>query len=161
MSVQKRRRLILWSRDEVSCCNCPDFNSVHAHCPCDSCCGKAVSRATEYRHWVATRDYLRLTEQDAEVAQQDEGRQEIEQDAEQDAEQDVERSVQHGSVQQQNEQGVVPAAAEELPLEMDEELERNIEQREDQEEEGARDQHPEELQDQARELDQDGMHESV
>ena len=125
MSVQKRRRLILWSRDEVSCCNCPDFNSVHAHCPCDSCCGKAVSRATEYRHWVATRDYLRLTEQDAEVAQQDEGRQEIEQDAEQ----DVERSVQHGSVQQQNEQGVVPAAAEELPLEMDEELERNIEQR--------------------------------
>ena len=25
--------------------------SCHSHCPCDNCNGKAVSRATEYRHW--------------------------------------------------------------------------------------------------------------
>lgn len=51
----------LWSRDDISCCRCSDLKSLHVHCPCDSCCGKAVARATEYRHWVATRDYLQLT----------------------------------------------------------------------------------------------------
>ena len=38
--------------------------------PCDSCCGKAVARAIKYRHWVATRDYLHLMEQDMEHEEQ-------------------------------------------------------------------------------------------
>ena len=64
MSSSKRRRVLLWSRDDISCCRCSDLNSLHAHCPCNSCCGKAVARATEYRHWIATRDYLHLTKRD-------------------------------------------------------------------------------------------------
>ena len=41
-----------WNRQEVSYCRCSDLRYVHAHCPCCNCNGKAVSRATEYRHWV-------------------------------------------------------------------------------------------------------------
>lgn len=61
MSLPKKGRILLWSRDDISCCTCSDSNSLHVHCPCDTCCGKAVARATEYRHWIATRDYLQLT----------------------------------------------------------------------------------------------------
>ena len=41
-----------WNRQEVSYCRCSKLKYVHAHCPCYNCNGKAVSRATEYRHWV-------------------------------------------------------------------------------------------------------------
>lgn len=40
-----------WSREDISYCKCTDLSYSHSHCPCDSCDGKAVSRATEYRHW--------------------------------------------------------------------------------------------------------------
>ena len=33
-----------------------DSKSVHAHCLCDVCGGKAVARSTEYHHGVATRE---------------------------------------------------------------------------------------------------------
>lgn len=35
----------------MSYCHCSKLNYVHAHCPCYNCNEKAVSRATEYRHW--------------------------------------------------------------------------------------------------------------
>ena len=41
-----------WNRQQVSYCRCSELKYVHAHCPCYNCNGKAVSRATEYRHWV-------------------------------------------------------------------------------------------------------------
>lgn len=41
-----------WNRQQVSYCRCSELKYVHAHCPCCYCNGKAVSRATEYRHWV-------------------------------------------------------------------------------------------------------------
>lgn len=41
----------LWSRDAVASCYCSALRYVHSHCPCHKCNGKAVSRATEYRHW--------------------------------------------------------------------------------------------------------------
>ena len=71
MSLPKRRRILLWSRDDISCCSCPDLKSVHTHCPCDSCCGRAVARATEYRHWVATRDYFTLIKLDDSTSERD------------------------------------------------------------------------------------------
>lgn len=35
------------------------FAYPHAHCPCEVCQGKAVSRSTEFRHWECTKDALR------------------------------------------------------------------------------------------------------
>ena len=43
-----------WAHEQVSYCLCSELKYVHAHCPCYNCNGKAVSRATEYRHWVET-----------------------------------------------------------------------------------------------------------
>ena len=40
-----------WSRDTMASCYCSALRYVHSHCPCHKCNGKAVSRATEYRHW--------------------------------------------------------------------------------------------------------------
>ena len=37
----------------MSCCTCPSLNFRHVHCPCELCEGRAVCRATEYRHWAA------------------------------------------------------------------------------------------------------------
>ena len=58
MSSPKRVRISLWNREDISYCSCGDSKSVHAHCPCDVCDGKAVARSTEYHHWVATRDLI-------------------------------------------------------------------------------------------------------
>ena len=41
-----------WTRKDVSYCYCDSLSYTHAHCPCTSCNGKAVSRSTEYRHWL-------------------------------------------------------------------------------------------------------------
>ena len=43
--------LILWNREDVAYCNCSDMESIHTHCPCRECKGKAVYRGTEHRHW--------------------------------------------------------------------------------------------------------------
>ena len=56
MSSPKRARILLWNREDISHCSCGHSKSVHAHCPCDVCRGKAVARSTEYHHWVATRE---------------------------------------------------------------------------------------------------------
>ena len=37
-------------KDAVNC-SCSELNYVHKHCPCRICCGKAVSKRTERRHW--------------------------------------------------------------------------------------------------------------
>jgi len=56
MSCFKKPRISLWNREDISYCNCGEFKTTHAHCPCDVCCGKAVARSTEYHHWIATRE---------------------------------------------------------------------------------------------------------
>ena len=58
MSCFKKPRISLWNREDISYCNCGEFKTTHAHCPCDVCCGKAVARSTEYHHWIATRDFI-------------------------------------------------------------------------------------------------------
>lgn len=40
-----------WNRKSVSYCFCAALKYAHAHCPCERCGGKAVSRYTEYKHW--------------------------------------------------------------------------------------------------------------
>ena len=40
-----------WNRKSVSYCFCAALKYAHAHCPCERCNGKAVSRYTEYKHW--------------------------------------------------------------------------------------------------------------
>lgn len=62
MSFPKRARISLWNREDISYCNCGESRSVHAHCPCDVCHGKAVARSTEYHHWIATRDLIESQE---------------------------------------------------------------------------------------------------
>ena len=42
----------MWSRDEVTYCKCKERRGVRAHCPCEACRGCAVSRSTEYQHWL-------------------------------------------------------------------------------------------------------------
>ena len=51
MESSKRQRTLTWRRDDVPYCKCPTLSYTHAHCPCDNCKGKAVSRSTEFRHW--------------------------------------------------------------------------------------------------------------
>ena len=62
MASPKRRRtstpLVLWDREEILCCHCPEMSSRHTHCPCDLCCGKAVARSTELRHWTVINDLI-------------------------------------------------------------------------------------------------------
>lgn len=50
-SKSKRVRLVVWNREDITYCKCPEASYTHTHCPCEVCCGKAVSRSTEYRHW--------------------------------------------------------------------------------------------------------------
>ena len=45
----------MWSHTDVPYCICPSLPYKHAHCPCELCHGKAVSRATEFRHWSAAK----------------------------------------------------------------------------------------------------------
>ena len=45
----------MWNRSDVPYCVCPSLTYKHAHCPCEKCRGKAVSRATEFRHWCAVK----------------------------------------------------------------------------------------------------------
>ena len=33
-----------------SLCNCTEKSSIHVHCPCSECNGKAVNRRTQLRH---------------------------------------------------------------------------------------------------------------
>lgn len=40
-----------WNRKSVPYCFCTALKYAHAHCPCERCNGKAVSRYTEYKHW--------------------------------------------------------------------------------------------------------------
>lgn len=40
-----------WSLKSVSYCFCPALKYTHAHCPCECCTGKVVSRYAEYKHW--------------------------------------------------------------------------------------------------------------
>ena len=50
-AVAKRRRVIFWECGNVTSCKCSALSYCHTHCPCEDCNGRAVSRATEYRHW--------------------------------------------------------------------------------------------------------------
>lgn len=45
----------MWSRKEVSTCNCTELSYRHVHCKCYRCKGRAVSRRTELRHWNEAR----------------------------------------------------------------------------------------------------------
>ena len=53
--MAKRPRLTavdkIWDREDIISCKCGDVTYTHAHCPCEYCDGRAVSRSTEYRHW--------------------------------------------------------------------------------------------------------------
>ena len=147
MSLPKRRRALLWSRDDISCCSCPDLNSVHAHCPCDSCCGKAVARATEYRHWVATRDYVHLMEQDTEPAEQQVEHNIEQQEPVQAMEQWAGHNVRRGGEHE---------AGQEFEIENEVLVGQSMEQRADLEQEQEAVCLDEELQE-GEELDQDGM----
>ena len=52
----KRRRVTVWEHGDVTCCKCSALTYYHTHCSCEDCDGKAVSRATEYRHWKKARE---------------------------------------------------------------------------------------------------------
>ena len=73
MANSKRRRIIFWERGDVTSCKCSDLNYCHTHCPCENCNGKAVSRATEYRHWKKASEAFLLVsvEDDINVEQSD------------------------------------------------------------------------------------------
>ena len=58
--MSRERRMILWDRVDITYCKCPSLRYAHAHCPCEECDGKAVSRSTEYRHWMATKEHLSI-----------------------------------------------------------------------------------------------------
>ena len=62
----KRRRVIFWERGDVTSCNCFALSYCHTHCPCEDCNGRAVSRATEYRHWKKASEAFLSVEQDIE-----------------------------------------------------------------------------------------------
>lgn len=47
----KRRRIDVWTRDDIVCCKCSEVKSRHVHCPCLKCNGAAVARSVEYSHW--------------------------------------------------------------------------------------------------------------
>ena len=50
----KRRRIdeaVVWTRDDIVCCNCSELKSRHVHCPCSKCNGAAVARSVEHSHW--------------------------------------------------------------------------------------------------------------
>ena len=53
----------MWSRTDVPYiyCVCPSLPYKHAHCPCELCRGKAVSRATEFRHWSAAKREIEVS----------------------------------------------------------------------------------------------------
>jgi len=53
-----------WTRKEVTYCSCTALSYTHAHCPCLICNGKAVSRSTEYRHWLEANVKRALSETD-------------------------------------------------------------------------------------------------
>ena len=63
MAMFRETRMILWDREDITYCKCPSLRYAHAHCPCEECNGKAVSRSTEYRHWVAVKEHLRCMQQ--------------------------------------------------------------------------------------------------
>ena len=56
--MSRETRTILWDREDITYCKCPSLKYAHAHCPCEECDGKAVSRSTEYRHWMAAKEQL-------------------------------------------------------------------------------------------------------
>lgn len=65
--TKRQRRVIYWERGDVTSCKCFALSYCHTHCPCEDCNGRAVSRATEYRHWKKASDALLLSkEHDAE-----------------------------------------------------------------------------------------------
>ncbi len=41
----------IWSRGDISTCNCSEKTYRHVHCPCLNCNGRAADRGTELRHW--------------------------------------------------------------------------------------------------------------
>ena len=50
-AMAKRHRVILWERGDVTSCKYSALTYCHTHFPCEDCNDRAVSRATEYRHW--------------------------------------------------------------------------------------------------------------
>jgi len=58
------KRTFLWDREDILSCKCPMLRYTHAHCPCEECEGKAVSRSTEYRHWTAAKQQLQADMQE-------------------------------------------------------------------------------------------------
>ncbi len=61
MQARKQPRKTVWKRSDVPCCNCPCLGYTHTHCLCTRCQGRAVSRATEYRHWSAARREMEMS----------------------------------------------------------------------------------------------------
>lgn len=55
MEARRRRRFNFWERSDVPCCVCSSLSYKHTHCPCEQCHGDAVSRSTEFRHWLAAK----------------------------------------------------------------------------------------------------------
>ena len=53
--MSREVNVFLWDRDDILCCKCSSLRFMHAHSPCEECDGKAVSRSTEYRHWLAAK----------------------------------------------------------------------------------------------------------
>ena len=53
------RPMETWSRDQIYSCSCAALSYLHAHCPCQICKNKAVSRATEYNHWRESKLVMR------------------------------------------------------------------------------------------------------
>ena len=59
MASPKRARVQLLhvlDRESISYCKCSALSHTHTHCPYNECEGRAVSHATEYRHWKNTVD---------------------------------------------------------------------------------------------------------
>lgn len=67
--MAKRRRVTFWERGDVTCCRCSALSYCHTHCPCEDCNGKAVSRATEYRHWKKASETFVFVNRDIEQSE--------------------------------------------------------------------------------------------
>ena len=69
MESRKQQRPTVWKHSDVPCCNCPCLGYMHTHCLCERCRGRAVSRATEFRHWsAAKRESEMSTESEGQIS---------------------------------------------------------------------------------------------
>lgn len=60
-SLMMNQSSLLWSRKEISACECDEKSYKHVHCPCIGCRGRATDRKTELRHWRETVNELSTT----------------------------------------------------------------------------------------------------